>query len=166
MSNQEIPISHPRASVYEHPKFILVETCSGYRSSWADPEGKKIYLSPDAQNSEIGDGLIGALSASRVFTLENRPIIVRETFAEWYEDWVADVMRRYGFKTRRSLFKPLKSIGVNQYHGQVRLRPSWHERLECWSGFRGCEETYIHLPYPNDPEVIGQAVRLALSRCI
>ncbi|EPS9462270.1 CDI system immunity protein CdiI-o11, partial [Escherichia coli] len=44
-------------------------------------------------------------------------------------------------------------------------RPSFHEKLEAWSGNRINESDYVVLPADSSPTEIGSGLRLALSRC-
>ncbi|MGN7998531.1 contact-dependent growth inhibition system immunity protein [Sphingomonas sp. 22176] len=165
MNDLEVPPSRPRASIKNNPEFMLIETYSGFRLGWADPEGQQIYLPPDASADSIGCALIAALSASRIFTVDNRPIITREQHAERYERWVENLMQRYGYRTRRAAFKSMKSVSADVYHGKLHIRPSRHEKLEAWGQSKSDGFEDVILPYPDGADAIGEAVRIALERC-
>ncbi|MEJ1554439.1 contact-dependent growth inhibition system immunity protein, partial [Escherichia coli] len=47
----------------------------------------------------------------------------------------------------------------------ITIRPSFHEKLEAWSGNRINESDYVVLPADSSPTEIGSGLRLALSRC-
>ncbi|EKD5558770.1 CdiI family contact-dependent growth inhibition immunity protein, partial [Escherichia coli] len=47
----------------------------------------------------------------------------------------------------------------------ITTRPSFHEKLEAWSGNRINESDYVVLPADSSPTEIGSGLRLALSRC-
>lgn len=165
MTEMEVPPSRPRASILSNSVFTLIETYSGFRSGWADPEGQQIYLSPDASADSIGSALIKALEASRIFTLENLPIITREQHAERYEAWVKDVIQRYGFKNRAAMFKAMKSVDADVYHQKLHLLPTKHEKREAWGRSNSDKFEDVIISYPNQADAIGEAILLALSRC-
>ncbi|MCT7051686.1 contact-dependent growth inhibition system immunity protein, partial [Salmonella enterica] len=47
----------------------------------------------------------------------------------------------------------------------ITIRPSFHEKLEAWSGDRISETDNVVLAVDSTPAEIGAGLRLALSRC-
>ncbi|EHT1891010.1 CDI system immunity protein CdiI-o11, partial [Escherichia coli] len=88
-----------------------------------------------------------------------------EKSKEQYAAWIATLMEKYGYRTKRALFKNMKKVGIHLVNDVITIRPSFHEKLEAWSGNRINESDYVVLPADSSPTEIGSGLRLALSRC-
>lgn len=165
MTDEEITFPHHRSVILVHNKFILIEAYSGFRRASADPQGEQIYLSPDASPAQIGAALIEALNASRLFTSDNDPQETPESLDGRYEAWIADVKARYRLRSRRALFVPMRLVGANYYYGRLHLRPTRHVKPELWTETSKDGAGWVVIPYPDVPQIVGDAVLLALSRC-
>src|ERR1700750_1365669 len=157
---------------------ISVRTYSGYRSSRADPQGVEHFLSPDAADKELGSAVLDALAHSRFVLPESRKddcIHPEATFDkdlynynltnQRYDQWVSSLLERYGYKTKRALFKDMKNCSIESKSGQITIRPSHHEKLEAWSGEGISASDYVTIPGDSSPSDVGAALRLAFSRC-
>jgi hypothetical protein len=85
--------------------------------------------------------------------------------SERYEAWVSDLIGRYGYKTKRALFKSMKSSSIVCQGKSITMQPSHHEQLDEWSGEGIAEEEYVTVSAQSEAELLGQALRLAFSRC-
>ncbi len=159
-------------------EFICVKTYSGYRSSRADPQGVEHHASPEISDQELGVVVLDALAHSRFVLPEPRKdvwIHPEATFDmelydysltnQRYDQWVENTLERYGYKTKRALFKDMKKCSIESTKGQITIRPSHHEKLEAWSGKGINESDYVIIPTSSDPSDVGAALRLAFSRC-
>ncbi|EOB0292413.1 contact-dependent growth inhibition system immunity protein [Escherichia coli] len=167
------------ASVKANADFICVETYSGYSSNRCDPQGVQLLNTPDIGDNELGIMVKNALAHSRfVLPAPHTDVWIHPeaTFdmelydfkrtAERYADWVKKLMMQYGYKTKKALFKGMKSCDISCDNGVITISPSRHEKLEEWGGTgRGGSDNVI-LPADSSPEEIGAGLRLALSRCI
>ncbi|MDR6413178.1 UNVERIFIED_ORG: hypothetical protein ABIC62_006620 [Burkholderia sp. 1595] len=155
------------ASAYENRDFVQVETQSGYRGGLPDPLGKRIQLLNPATDEVLGGAVLDALAESRfLHPNEHREFFdIRGRVVPQYEEWVKSVMAAYGYKTRRALFKDMKSCGIEEQGGVITMRPTHHEKLEAWSGEGITEASLVQVQAGSDPAEIGTALRLALSRC-
>lgn len=156
--------------------FICVETWSGYRGGTDyDPKGKQNLLPPDASDVAIGEAVQDALVHSRWVLPVRRegstyPVGVEfdrsvGDYAVNYPAWVKALMERYGYKTKRALFKDMKSVGIESKNGVLTFTPSHHSKLEGWVGLGDGGEANVAIPSTSTAEEIGAALRLALSRC-
>lgn len=154
--------------------FICVETWSGYRGgNHGDPKGKQHLLSPDAHDLALGEAVQDALAHSRWVLPTRREGSSYPEGVEFdlslsdykvnYPAWVNALMERYGYKTKRALFKGMKSVSIESKNGVMTFTPSHHAKLEGWEGIG--EEATVMIPAASSPEEIGAALRLALSRC-
>lgn len=167
------------AHAIENGDFICIETYSGYRGgTHADPKGASHLLPPDTTDAQLGEALVDALARSR-FVLPaprkdiwthpdvtfDRDLYDHEQVQARYRQWTSCLMARYGYKTKRALFKNMKNCSIELDGDVITICPSFHEKLETWSGEGITEEDYAILPANSSPSEIGAALRLAFSRC-
>jgi len=156
------------AGIYRNRDFIFIETQSGYSAVIRDPEGAAHYLAPGSDDEALGRCLIDALSKSCFITPDKRS--TRPGFfdfrmvAEGYKRWIAEVLDRYGYKTKQALFKKMILCHAKVVDGVLTLGPTRHDKLEAWEGLSDDEK--VTLPFDSSEAEIGAALRVALDRCI
>lgn len=155
------------ASIYANEDFISVDTFSGMRRIAFDELGKSFILSPSASPEELGTAVHDALAVSRTLA----PHELAEFFDlartnRAYEEWVSILVKRFGYAKRASLFKSMKYCAVVQSNGITTIQPSFHEKLEAWSGENINKNDYVEIAAEASFQDIGSAALLALSRCI
>ena len=154
------------ATVYKNQDFILVVTFSGYRSRTSDPDGIQILLPLDVSDEELGQATLLALSKSRIIDVSEIGTFFNiDNVMKRYDAWVADLMAKYNYKTKRALFKNMMRCYVEIRDGCLTISPSWHEKLEAWSGEGLTEDDDVVLSVKSTTEEIGAGVKLAFSRC-
>lgn len=153
-------------SVSSTKDFLSVDTYSGLGMVGRDPLFPPNLLPPDADDQTIGEAVLVALSNSRTLSLEeSADFFDLEKGKEQYAAWIAMLMERYGYKTKRALFKDMKRCSIHCINDVITISPTRHEKLEAWGGTgRGGSDKVI-LPVNSPPSEIGAALRLALSRC-
>jgi hypothetical protein len=159
--------------------FILVETISGYRGpAVRDPKGKQHFLVSDASDQELGFAVIDALAHSRLVAPAPRTgvwihpdtefdmeLYDHRRGAERYDEWVKDLMTRYGYKTKRALFKNMNLCDVERKADVISITPNHHQKLEAWGREKDDGIENVVIPADSSPAEIGAALRLAFSRC-
>jgi hypothetical protein len=154
------------AEVLNNGDFICVETFSGLGMMGRDPQGARHFLPSNVSDEIFGAAVLDALAQSRILTLGEAGIFFDlELGKQRYAQWVADLMARYGYKTKRSVFKNMKRCSVERKNGTIIIRPSHHEKLEAWSGDGISKEDYVTLSADSSTVEVGAALRLAFSRC-
>lgn len=155
------------ASAYVTDIFISIVTESGLGMVAMDFLHPQHLLSPDVDDCTLGLAIVQALSNSRTMSLLEERIIFfdLEASKQRYENWYRDLMELYGYKTKKSLFKNMKSCSIHCINGVIKISPSWHEKLEAWSGDGIKETDHVVLSIHSPVEEIGKGLRLALSRC-
>jgi hypothetical protein len=160
-------------------EFICVETYSGYGSgARADPKGKRNFLTPSDENEAVEEAVLDALAASRCLVLgAPRPGVELDPevefdmelydyklTAERYAAWIGELMERHGYKTKRALFKDMKTCRIAREGQSITFRPTQHVKLEVWAGSReeGFEDVVV--PANSTPAEGGAAMRVAFSR--
>jgi len=155
------------AAAKMNSKFICVETCSGYRSSVLDPQGRQHLLPLQVSDGELGAAVLDALAHSRFVTpQEDLALFDYQLGNQRYAAWVTNLMSHYGYKTKRELFKTMSNCNITSSSGLIVISPTQHEALEGWSGDGIAEEDHIQLPADSSPSEVGAALKLAFSRCI
>lgn len=158
--------------------FLCIQTYSGYGSSRADHKGSMHLLPFDASDKAVGEALLDALSKSRFVLPEPRNDVwvhPEATFdsdlydlnamEQRYQEWVSLLMERYGYRSKRALFKDMKSCNIKSRLGEFVMTPSHHEKLEAWSGKGISDSDNVVILATSSPSEVGVALRLALSRC-
>ncbi|WP_145571439.1 contact-dependent growth inhibition system immunity protein [Yersinia bercovieri] len=146
--------------------FLLIETLSGLGLMGSDPLFPPYLLPPDADDKSIGEAVLIALSNSRTLSLEEYGDFFNlEKSQEKYVGWIAMLMERYGYKTKRALFKDMKNCSIHCINDVITISPTRHEKLEAWSGKGIKESDDVVISVNSSPTEVGAALRLALSRC-
>ena len=154
------------ATVCKNQDFIEVETFSGYRSRTSDPDGIQRLLPLDVSDEELGQVTLLALSKSRVIDVsEIGTFFNMVNIKKRYDAWVADLMSKYNYKTKRALFKNMMQCSLRISDGILTISPTRHEKLEGW-GWEGIsDDDKVVLSVNSTTEEIGAGLRLAFSRC-
>ena len=154
------------ATVYKNQDFIEVETFSGYSRRTSDPDGIQILLPLDVSDKELGQATLLALSKSRIIDVSEIGTFFNiDNVMKRYDAWVADLMAKYNYKTKRALFKNMMRCYVEISDGILTISPSWHEKLEAWSGEGISDDDKVVLSVNSTTEEIGAGLKLAFSRC-
>jgi hypothetical protein len=152
------------AEASANDEFVCIQTYSGYRLPVRDPQARQYLLSPGVDDGTLGEAVVESLAASRFLALEEANALM-ESRGERYSAWVAGLMLHYGYKSRRALFKRMKSCWMECENQALVIRPTRHDRLESWDaeGIKESDQLVVNVEAP--PSDIGSALRLALSRC-
>lgn len=155
------------ANVFVTKEFFNVETYSGLGMTGRDDLFPSHLLPTDVDDQSLGEEILRALSDSRTLTeLEDRIVFFDlEKGKEKYADWVAMLIGKYGYKTKKSLFKDMKKCGIHLVNKVITISPSRHEKLEAWGRIKGDGIEDVILSVDSSPAEIGAGLRLALSRC-
>ncbi len=154
------------ASAINNGDFILIETWSGNGMTGSDPKGKQFFLNLDANDYTLGKAVIETLSVSRILTIEEAyDFFDYKWREEIYKEWVQFLMNRYGYKTKRALFKNMNDCAIWIFENKITFHPKHHEKLEAWGATENGTKDDVIIPADSKPEEIGAALRLAFSRC-
>jgi len=154
------------ASAKSNGDFICVETYSGLGLTGRDPAGNQHLLQLDVGDDVLGSSIIDALKRSRVLTREEYGVFFDyKKISEQHAFWIKALMDRYGYRTKRALFKNMKSCGILAEGDVIIISPSRHEKLEAWGREKGDGIEDVVIEANRSPSEIGAALRLAFSRC-
>lgn len=151
------------AVAHANQDFIDLETESCRRLCFADPDGKHFHFDPAVDDATLGQAVVAALAASRALTSEEADEL-RTNSATRYQAWVASIMERHGYRSRRAMFRSLKSCTITLAEGRVGMEPMHRDGREGWSGEGADADDYVALAADSPAAEVGAALRLALSR--
>lgn len=167
------------ANAYRNGDFLSIETWSGYRGmDRRDHKGKQNFLVPDAVDAVAGEAVLDALAHSRWVLGVPRegstyPAGVEfdsdlydyKLNIEQYTAWTKALMDRYGYKTKRALFKDMENCHIAVKDGIMKIVPLRHTKLEQWEGLGPNDAGAVEISADGSPAEIGAALRLAFARC-
>ena len=143
---------------------LILETYSSYSLGVGDPAATESLLSPGVDDIALGKAVLNALQQSRFLSFEEEGEILKK-IEEHYDQWVQNLMKTYGYKTKRALFKSMKNCNIECKDDVITISPTNHERLEGWGAEGISKDDHVKIPADSPPEEIGAALRLAFSRC-
>lgn len=155
------------ATCQANAKGIIIQTRSGLRMTMIDHLYPPDIFNHSVDNETLGKSVLKALSNSRTFVYgspEDEDFFDLEKRKQRYDDWVAGLCEKFGYKTKRALFKKMKNCSIWLNNGKIEISPYRQVKLEAWDGIKGVEKVILSLD--NSPEEIGAGLRLALSRCL
>lgn len=151
------------AAVYTTVKFIYVEARSGYSRNLADAAAYENHLAPDSTDLAVARAVLDALKKSRQIDPDrNRKFFEGVTISENYKAWIADLMGRYGFKSKAQLFGGMNYVWIAQKNGKMTFLPHRRDKPEYWYDL---DDQAVVIALTTDANAISDALKLALSRC-
>jgi hypothetical protein len=166
MTNQSAPTpKHVHtAHIVAAPEFIEVTTYSGYRAYRSEPAAFERHFPSSVSDEDLGSAIRSAVAASRLIAQEEiKTFFAPRTMAQSYETWLATVLQRYAYRSRRSLFKVMRRCGVERNDAfAFALTPMRRYNAEGWEPVSS--DLIVELPEAATDSELGLAARLALSR--
>ncbi|MGC3980195.1 MAG: contact-dependent growth inhibition system immunity protein [Steroidobacteraceae bacterium] len=158
------PIREKQAIATSSSKFISVWTYSAYRMGQPDPLYAPVDISVSSLDDALGQAIVSALDKTRFFSLKQAEEI-RDESSNHYNRCIEQQVKKYGYRSRRALFKDMKSCSISQADGIIMIVPSHYEGLEEYSNRGIADEQHLKIPAISTHGEIGTALRLAFSRC-
>lgn len=152
------------ADILRADQFFCIETLSGYRMVQPEDDGFVVYLPPDANDELLGRALLQALDKSRFIWPPDEPTFFKwERYTQCYQNRQKDIMRRYGYKTKREAYESMNWCRAKRSEGKLSIQPHKRDKPEYWSDLPA-DQTVI-VPATTDVVAAGAALRSALDRC-
>jgi hypothetical protein len=154
------------SSVYFNGDFFKLQTMSRRGMRYADPDVEPFYLLPDAENQILGQTLRLALSKSKEVSVEKFDEIFKSGIVqEKLKEENKKLMKQYGYKTKRALYKNMNCCWISVYEGKIEIKPTHHDSIDGYSGISNDGPEILYLPVTATDEELGAALREGLSRC-
>jgi hypothetical protein len=152
------------ADVSRTDRFICVQPMSGYRMIQPEDDGYTIYLQPDAADEALGHALLKCLDTSRfIWPPDERHFFDWRRYMPLYKNWQKDLMRRYGYKTKREAYKNWDWCRVKRSEGTISIQPHKRDKPEYFRSLP--PDSNVVIPAMTEVAAAGAALRQALDRC-
>jgi hypothetical protein len=145
-------------------RFLMVESNVVYSANVPDPQGVRYVLPVDAPDGEVGAAILDALDHSRFLTPDQPDFDA--TFGDYLDgtrhaEYDAGLMEIAGVKTRASLYRGARLVGVRIWNGRIEFT-AWRERRGRDFAYSGGGPAEV-LPRNADAETVGATFRRALE---
>jgi hypothetical protein len=153
------------ASIKCNLDFIRIYTVSCGIQVGGDPKFDNLDFSINENIILLGDSLLAAINRSRSLGPKDDDYLLISWTAqkEIYKSEVEETIKKYNYKSKKSLFEYMQSCSAEMNDKSIILSPWKHDRLEGWDGMDKSFDLVI--PSASPPEVIGAAVKYSVARC-
>ncbi len=152
------------ADIHRTDRFLSVEPLSGYGRTLREDEGYVIYLARDTADEELGRALFECLDKSRFIWPPDEPQFFKwPRYMQLYRNWQQDVMRRYGYKTKRDAYRAMDWCRAKRSEGKISIQPHERDKPEYRRDLP--PDKTVVIAATTDAAAAGAALRLALDRC-
>lgn len=154
------------ANVCLNELFFEIVTMSQGMLQYGEPSAPLHYLPADTNDTTLGVTLRIALSASkRVGVEEFQKIFHSGIVQERGKAREAEAMQKYGYKTKRALYKNMMCCWVSVFDGKIEIKLTHHKALDAYSGISNDGPEIQHLPVTCSDAELGAALREGFKRC-
>ncbi len=124
------------------------------------------YLAPDVDDTALGNALRNALAASKRVSIEEfQKIFTSGAIQKLGEERTAYVMKQYGYKARRALYKNMMCCWITQVADEIVITPTHHKTIDTYSGISIDGPEIQRLKLDASDAELGAALREGFSRC-
>ncbi|WP_197388766.1 contact-dependent growth inhibition system immunity protein [Ralstonia pseudosolanacearum] len=154
------------ANAYFNGNFFYICTMSQGVLDYVDPDAAPHYLEPGANDAEIGEALRSALRESKCVSTENFQSLFKSGVIQNAEqERSAGVMARYGYKTKRAMYKNMRCCWIKLQGGVIEIKPTFHKSMDSYAGLSSGGPEIIHLRDAVSDVELGAALREGFARC-
>lgn len=150
------------ASIRVIKGMFIVESLSGYRMMFCDPDSFHCFLPLDADASILGKEIRQALDSSRTMTIEEAQEW-RASDTHWNQ-WVSTMLAHTKISSPQKLFQKMALCHVREHDGLIVFSPNIKRRGAAWEG-RG-EAHKVSLASSVDDQTLGQFAIQAIKKCV
>lgn len=154
--------------VYSDGERILFEPLFGYAQYVPLPDSKrKICNLSELTTAELGRNVRENLANSRVLDRSEISAFFDDDRIE--KDWhecLNIMIKLFGKKNKAALERSLMQMPTNVDNGVISFRPTKHVRADHYCGLSLDDKELVYVPLSSSDEEIGQALKLAFTRCI
>ncbi|MEY4077282.1 MAG: hypothetical protein RIQ69_1652 [Pseudomonadota bacterium] len=154
-----------RSCVFFNEDFFWIHTQAVGMINVGDPLVEPEYLAPDVDDAMLGATLRQCLQKSRHIEMsEFQKMFKAGVFNQLDEERNQAAMQKYGYKTKRALYKNMLCCWISMFDGKVKIAPSHQKSVESYTATKdGPEPFTLHGPI-SDAE-LGAALREGFKRC-
>jgi len=117
----------------------------------------------DAQN--LGRSIRVALNANKKIPPESlKEFIFSPITNDWMENRKKNIMKKYGYKTKKILFRNMRNVFVKLMDKEVVVSPTHQDGLDfSFTGLKKVDDLIIDINCSD--EELGRTVKLAYEKC-
>lgn len=157
-------ITH-HASVFWNEKFIRISTQAIGMIIVGDPLVEPQYLANDVDDAMLGVTLRQCLQKSRHIEMTDfQKMFKAGVFNQLDEERNQAAMQKYGYKTKRALYKNMMCCWVSVFDGKIEIAPSHHKSLDSYTATKDGPKPLVLDASISDAE-LGAALREGFKRC-
>jgi len=157
---------YARAEVGFNSDYFDVTSVSIGMLNYSEPSVAPQYLPPHVDDATLGASLRRALAASkRVSVEEFQKIFASGIVQKLGKEREQDVMQKYGYKSRRALYKNMMCCWISVFDGLLEIKPTHHKSMDSYSGISNDGPEIIRLPLTVSDAELGAALREGFKRC-
>ncbi len=154
------------AEVVMNEKFFWFTTMSQGGMNYVEPVSPPRYLLSDADNEAIGEALRLTIAGSRkVSAAEFVKFFNSGHIQQLTEERNKAAMQKYGYKTKRALYKNMLCCWISVFDGKIEIKPTHHKSLDGYSGISNDGPEIQYLPTTCTDAELGAALREGFTRC-
>ncbi len=158
-------ITH-HASVFWNEKFIRISTQAIGMIIVGDPLVEPQYLAHDVDDVMLGTTLRQCLQKSRQIEMTDfQKMFKAGVFNQLDEERSQAAMQKYGYKTKRALYKNMLCCWISVFDGKIEIKPTHHKALDAYSGISNDGPEIQHLPVTCSDAELGAALREGFKHC-
>jgi CDI immunity protein len=147
-------------------QFYLLTTMSQGMLDYGEPSVPPYFLPPDVDDKTLGATLRQALSGSKKVGVEEfQKIFHSGIIQERGKAREAEAMEKYGYKTKRALYKNMLCCWISVFDGNIEIKPTHHKVLDAYSGLSNDGPEIQHLAVTCSDAELGAALREGFKRC-
>jgi hypothetical protein len=158
-------ITH-HASAFFNEKFIRIATQAIGMIVVGDSLVEPEYLAPDVDDAMLGATLRQCLQKSRHIEMsEFQKMFKAGVFNQLDEERNQAAMQKYGYKTKRALYKNMLCCWISVSDEKIQIKPTHHKSLDSYSGISNDGPEIQHLSMTVSDAELGAALREGFKRC-
>ncbi len=152
------------AYVQMNKKLINIGSLCGHGAASMDFDRPEFFFDLAINEEILGEALLKAIVSSRFITLEEEDLIWANSESD-HKNWVKGTMKKYGFKTKGDMFKPMFSCSVSKENDGYLFYPYHQRALTAWEGNEYTKANKFTIPLTATAAEMGAALRRCLALC-
>jgi hypothetical protein len=125
------------------------------------------FLAPDVDDATLGATLRLALAGSkRISAQEFIKLFESRVIHQLSEDRERETMQKYGYKTKRAMYKNMLCCWISVADGKIEIKPTRHKSLDSYSGISNNGPEIQCVPVTISDADLSAALREGFKRCI
>ncbi|WP_367110490.1 contact-dependent growth inhibition system immunity protein [uncultured Psychrobacter sp.] len=153
-----------KAKVYFSEEFISVSASSLGSLYYFESTFKPIILDIDCTDEQLGRAVLSALEHSKQISIDEFSEGFNSGFfKEQYNKYIDSLMIRFGFKTKKQLFKKIKEVSISKIDDKFQLLSTHQNSLGSFSADNNSQTIVVEAS--TTPATLGKLTRDAYKEC-